>query len=37
MLHSSIAYTGKGALLGVAVLVAGIPLLLFKGAPVEGD
>jgi len=34
MLYSSISYTGKGSLLGVAVLVAGIPLLLFgRGRP----
>lgn len=29
MLHSSLVYTGKGALLGVGVLLAGIPFLLF--------
>jgi APA family basic amino acid/polyamine antiporter len=29
MLQSSLAYTGKGALAGVAVLLAGIPVLLF--------
>ncbi len=29
MLYSSIVYTGRGALLSAAVLVAGIPLLLF--------
>lgn len=28
MLYSSLAYTGKGALLGVIVLLAGVPLLL---------
>lgn len=28
MLHSSLAYTGIGALVGVAVLLAGIPLLM---------
>jgi amino acid transporter len=28
MLHSSIAYTGPGAAVGVAVVVAGVPLLL---------
>lgn len=31
MLYSSLAYTGFGALVGVAVLVAGLPLLLFGG------
>jgi len=30
MLWSSLAYTGEGALLGAAVLVAGIPLLWFR-------
>lgn len=30
MLWSSIAYTGKGGLTGIAVLLAGIPLLLLK-------
>lgn len=30
MLQSSVAYTGRGALAGVAVLAAGIPLLLFR-------
>lgn len=37
MLHASLAYTGKGALLGLAVVAAGAPLLLFRrkvaGAP----
>ncbi len=28
MLHSSLVYTGKGALVGVAVLLAGLPMLL---------
>ena len=32
MLHSSIIYTGKGALWGIVVLLAGIPLLFFKGS-----
>jgi basic amino acid/polyamine antiporter, APA family len=27
MLHSSLAYTGPGAIVGVAVLLAGVPLL----------
>ncbi|MFC1694193.1 APC family permease [Candidatus Latescibacterota bacterium] len=31
MLRSSLVYTGKGALLGVCVLLAGIPLLLLRG------
>jgi len=31
MLRSSLAYTGLGALVGVAVLVAGLPLLLLAG------
>ncbi|ONG55818.1 amino acid permease [Pseudoroseomonas deserti] len=30
MLHASIAYTGLGALLGLAVVAAGLPLLLFR-------
>lgn len=30
MLHASLAYTGVGALVGVAVLAAGTPLLLFR-------
>jgi len=30
MLQSSIAYTGKGALVGLTVLVAGVPLLFFR-------
>jgi APA family basic amino acid/polyamine antiporter len=32
MLHSSIAYTGYGALFGVGVLVVGLPLLLLGNA-----
>ena len=31
MLWSSLAYTGTGALLGVGVLLAGVPLLLLRG------
>lgn len=31
MLHSSLVYTGIGALVGVAVLLAGVPLLLLSG------
>jgi amino acid transporter len=30
MLHSSIAYTGTGALIGLAAVAAGAPLLLFR-------
>lgn len=30
MLHASLAYTGIGALVGVAVVLAGLPLLLFR-------
>jgi amino acid transporter len=30
MLHASLAYTGVGALVGLAVLAAGAPLLLFR-------
>ncbi|WP_419899518.1 APC family permease [Roseomonas sp. USHLN139] len=30
MLHASIAYTGLGALVGLAVVAAGLPLLLFR-------
>lgn len=30
MLQSSIAYTGKGAIVGIIVLLAGLPLLLMK-------
>ncbi|KZD09718.1 APC family permease [Oceanibaculum pacificum] len=33
MLHASIAYTGVAALVGLAVLVAGAPLLLFRRKP----
>lgn len=29
MLHASIAYTGKGSLVGLVVLLAGVPFLLF--------
>jgi amino acid transporter len=32
MFQSSIAYTGKGALLGLGVLIAGLPLLLLRGS-----
>jgi hypothetical protein len=38
MLRSSIIYTGKGALWGIVVLLAGIPLLFFKGShPLEQE
>ncbi|BBK33711.1 amino acid/polyamine/organocation transporter (APC superfamily) [Stella humosa] len=30
MLHASLAYTGVGALIGLAVIAAGVPLLLFR-------
>jgi amino acid transporter len=30
MLHASLAYTGSGALMGLAVVLAGLPLLLFR-------
>ncbi len=30
MLHASLAYTGRGALVGLAVVLAGLPLLLFR-------
>ena len=30
MLHASLAYTGIGALIGLAVIAAGVPLLLFR-------
>jgi amino acid transporter len=33
LLYSSLVYTGNGALLGVAVLTAGLPLLLIKAPP----
>jgi hypothetical protein len=29
MLYSSLAYAGRGALLGLAVMLAGLPLLAF--------
>lgn len=32
MFQSSLAYTGKGALLGLSVLMAGLPFLLLRGA-----
>lgn len=35
MLYSSLAYTGYGALVGVAVLAAGLPLLFFGGSRPE--
>jgi amino acid transporter len=33
MLHASLNYTGIGALVGVAVLIAGVPLMLLMRAP----
>jgi APA family basic amino acid/polyamine antiporter len=35
MLYSSVAYAGRGALLGVAVMLAGIPILAVAGRPRE--
>jgi hypothetical protein len=38
MLYSSLAYTGTGALVGIAVVLAGLPLLLLgrpQHAPAE--
>ncbi|WP_160000251.1 APC family permease [Roseomonas sp. 18066] len=35
MLHASIAYTGLGALVGLAVVAAGLPLLLFRRRDAE--
>jgi amino acid transporter len=39
MLHASLAYTGNGALIGLAVVLAGLPLLLFQSprAGIEGE
>ncbi|MDP3255777.1 APC family permease [Bosea sp. (in: a-proteobacteria)] len=38
MLHASLAYTGKGALIGLGVVLAGLPLLLFQSRRVApGD
>jgi amino acid transporter len=33
MLHASVAYAGRGALLGLAVMLAGIPIILLARAP----
>jgi amino acid transporter len=33
MFYSSLVYTGVGALVGVAVLIAGVPLLLLRRQP----
>jgi basic amino acid/polyamine antiporter, APA family len=33
MIYSSVAYAGRGALLGVAVLLAGLPVLALAGRP----
>ncbi len=33
MLHASLAYTGNGALIGLGVVLAGLPLLLFQSPP----
>ncbi len=35
MLYSSVAYAGRGALLGVAVMLAGLPVLAIAGRPRE--
>ncbi len=35
MLYSSVAYAGRGALLGVAVMLAGLPMLALAGRPRE--
>jgi basic amino acid/polyamine antiporter, APA family len=35
MLYSSVAYAGRGALLGLAVMLAGIPVLAVAGRPRE--
>jgi APA family basic amino acid/polyamine antiporter len=35
MLYSSVAYAGRGALLGVGVMLAGLPVLAFAGRPRE--
>lgn len=35
MLYSSVAYAGRGALLGVAVMLAGLPVLAVAGPPRE--
>ncbi|MGH7580522.1 MAG: APC family permease [Gemmatimonadales bacterium] len=35
MLYSSVAYAGRGALLGVAVMLAGLPVLALAGRPRE--
>ena len=35
MIYSSVAYAGRGALLGVAVMLAGLPVLAIAGRPPE--
>jgi hypothetical protein len=37
MIYASVSYTGVGALVGLAVLVAGLPLLLLAPATGNGD
>jgi len=37
MLHASVSYTGTAALIGLAVLAAGTPLLLFRRPPDESS
>jgi len=36
LLYSSLAYTGYGALFGVAVLLAGLPFIQLRGVPARG-
>lgn len=37
MLYSSLAYTGIGAIIGVGVLLIGIPFLIFKNKKTQGE
>lgn len=37
MLYSSLAYTGKGGIIGVVVLLAGLPLLFFAKPGIKGQ
>jgi amino acid transporter len=37
MLHASVAYAGRGALLGLAVMLAGIPIILLARAPASSS
>ncbi len=36
MLHASVTYAGRGALLGVAVVIAGLPVLAFARSRTPG-